>query len=112
MLIEKPNPPFKPSNGRLQKDVGDTAKPSSVLNYEKLEKTKDMESKDHKGDNKGAIMRLSPASKKHDPQGNSNTMATHHHREENTYTKIMIMVGARGVEENGVDNGSYIAVHE
>ena len=95
MLIEKPNPPFKPSNGGLQKDVGDTAKPSSVPDYEKLEKTKDMESKDHKGNhkkahsrdngmkiitisgnNKGAIMKLNPASKKHDPQGNSNTMAT------------------------------------
>ena len=54
MLIEKPNPPFKPSNGRLQKDVGDTAKPSSVPDYEKLEKTKDMESKDHKGNHKKA----------------------------------------------------------
>ncbi|XP_034709789.1 mucin-2-like [Vitis riparia] len=95
MTIEKPNPPFKPSNGGLQKDVGDTVKPSSVLDYEKIEKTKDMESKDHEGnhkkahskdnsmkittiagDNKGAIMELNPASKKHDPQGNSNTMAT------------------------------------
>ena len=37
---------------------------------------------------------------------------TFQYSEENTYTKIMIMVGARGVEENGVDNGSYIAVHE
>ena len=93
MLIGKPIPPLKPSNGGLQKDVGDTAKPSFGPDYEKREKTKDMETKDHKGnhkkahskddsmkiitivgDNKGAIMELSLASKKHDPEGDSNTL--------------------------------------
>ncbi|KAL6322310.1 hypothetical protein AAG906_005282 [Vitis piasezkii] len=76
-ILQKPNPPFKLSNGVL----GDTAKPSIFPNYEKRELTKDMESKDHKGnhkkadsedasmevitvagDNKGAIMELSLAS--------------------------------------------------
>ena len=89
LLMEKPKPPFKPSNGELQKDVDDTAKPIVVPDYEKREQTKDHKGIHKKadcdqgdsmkiitiaGDIRGAIMELRPAGKKHEPQGNSNTL--------------------------------------
>ncbi|RVW95420.1 hypothetical protein VitviT2T_023686 [Vitis vinifera] len=89
VVIEKPKSPFRPSIGGLQSNVGDSVKPSIVPGYEKSEPgTKDQkvnlkkaDSEDASlkiitlaGDNTGAVMELSPARKKPDPEGNSNPL--------------------------------------